>query len=62
VDEVNEGIAGSSTAAEDITREIADVHTAAGNIDAGSRKTRQRVTDLETLTADLTRMTEMFRI
>ncbi|SCY26803.1 methyl-accepting chemotaxis protein [Desulfoluna spongiiphila] len=62
IDEVNEGIAGSSQAAEEITRDIAGVHSAAGNIDAGSRTTRKRVSDLETLTAELTRMTAPFKI
>ncbi|VFQ46939.1 methyl-accepting chemotaxis protein [Desulfoluna butyratoxydans] len=62
IDEVNEGIAGSSLAAGEITRDIAGVHAAAGSIDAASRRTRERVSELESLTAELTQMSQAFKI
>ena len=57
-----DGISGSSHAAGDITREIADVHEAAVSINDASQRTRNGVNELEDLTEKLTAMANMFNV
>ena len=61
VAEVSDGISGSSLAAEEITREISGVHNAAESINDSTRKTREGVSNLESLTRNLTEMAALFK-